>query len=73
MMITTSSIAKVYCDMSTKGGGWIVKNSEVSFDRNWREYKEGFGDLSKGFWAGLELIHTLTQRGQWEMRLDYQK
>ena len=24
-------------------------------------------------WAGLELMHTLTQRGQWEMRVDYQK
>ena len=78
MMITTFLIANVYCDMSTKGGGWIViqrnrKNSRVSFDRNWREYKEGFGDLSEDFWAGLELMHTLTQRGQWEMRLDYQK
>jgi len=35
-------------------------------------YKEGFGDLNKDFWAGLELMHTLTQRGQWEMRVDYQ-
>ena len=24
------------------------------------------------FWYGLEQIHCLTQRGQWEMRVDYQ-
>jgi len=70
--------ANVYCNMTTDGGGWIViqrnrKNSQVSFNKNWREYKEGFGDLNKDFWAGLELIQTLTQRGQWEMRVDYQK
>ena len=49
------------------------KNSQLSFDKNWREYEEGFGGLNKDFWAGLELMHTLTQRGQWEMRMDYQK
>ena len=64
--------------MTTDNGGWIVlqrnrKNSQLSFNKNWREYEEGFGDLNKDFWAGLELMHTLTQRGQWEMRVDYQK
>ena len=68
----------VYCDMITDDGGWIViqrnrKSSQLSFNKNWREYEEGFGDLNKDFWAGLELMHTLTQRGQWEMRVDYQK
>ena len=70
--------ANVYCNMTTDGGGWIVIqrnriNSQLSFDKNWREFQEGFGDLNKDFWAGLELMHTLTQRGQWEMRVDYQK
>ena len=44
----------------------------MSFKKNWREYEEGFGDLNKDFWGGLKLMHTLTQRGQWEMRVDYQ-
>ena len=48
------------------------ENCQLSFNKNWREYEEGFGDLNKDFWAGLELMHTLTQRGQWEMRIDYQ-
>ena len=70
--------ANVYCNLTNDGGGWIViqrnrKNSQLSFNKNWREYEEGFGDLNKDFWAGLELMHTLTQRGQWEMRADIQK
>ena len=69
--------ANVYCDMSTDSGGWVViqrnkKDSLVSFNKNWTEYEEGFGDLNKEFWYGLAAISCLTQRGQWEMRVDYQ-
>ena len=78
MSMGTFVTANVYCNMTTDDGGWIViqrnrRKSQLSFNKNWREYEEGFGDLNKDFWAGLELIHTLTQRGQWEMRVDYQK
>ena len=78
MSMGTFVTANVYCDMTTDGGGWIViqrnrKNSQLSLNKNWREYEEGFGDLNKDFWAGLELMYTLTQRVQWEMRVDYQK
>ena len=78
MSIGTFATANVHCDMTTDNGGWIViqrnrKNSQLSFDKNWREYEEGFGDLNKDFWAGLELMHILIQRSQWEMRVDYQK
>ena len=74
----TFSTTNVYCDMSTDNGGWTViqrnrKNSRISFNRKWKEYEEGFGDLSGDFWAGLKLMHALTQSGQWEMRVDYQK
>ena len=69
---------KVYCDMTTDGGGWIViqrnkKNSLVDFNKNWIDYEKGFGNLNTEFWYGLEEIHCLTQRGQWEMRVNYQK
>jgi len=76
--IGTFGTVNVYCNMTTDDGGWIViqrnrKNSQLRFNKNWREYEEGFADLNKDFWAGLELMHTLTQRGEWEMRVDYQK
>ena len=78
MRIGTFLRAKIYCNMTTDGGGWIVLqrnriDSQLSFNKNWREYQEGFGDLKIDFWAGLEFMHILTQRGQWEMRVDYQK
>ena len=78
MSMGTFVTANVYCNMTTDDGGWIVIqrnriNSQLSFNKNWREYEEGFGDLNKDFWAGLELMHTITQRGQWEMRVDYQR
>ena len=48
------------------------KDSSVNFNRNWADYEKGFGDLKTEFWYGLEELHCLTQRGQWEMRVDYQ-
>jgi len=65
MRMGTFVTVNVYCNMTIDDGGWIViqrnrKNSQLSFNKNRREYEEGFGDLNKDFWAGLELMHTLT-------------
>ena len=67
-----------YCDMTTDGGGWIViqrnkKNSLIDFNKKWTDYEKGFGNLTTEFWYGLSAMHCLTQTGQWEMRVDYQK
>jgi len=75
---TFDSSATAYCDMVTDGGGWLViqrnkKGISVNFNRNWADYEKGFGDLKTEFWYGMEELHCLTQRGQWEMRVDYQK
>ena len=76
----TFTSADVYCSITTDSGGWIViqrnrKNSQLimSFNKNWKEYEDGFGDLNEDFWTGLRLMNTLTQNGQWEMRVDFQK
>ena len=68
------SVAQGYCDAKSGGGGWLVvqrrKDGSVSFDRGWKEYEEGFGDLNGEFWYGLQPLHCLTSQGQWELRID---
>ena len=67
----------VFCDMASAEGGWLViqRNkigSKLSFNRKWKDYEEGFGDLKSDFWYGLKQLRCLVQQGQWEVRMDYQ-
>ena len=68
------SVAQGYCDADSDGGGWLVvqrrKDGSVSFNRGWKEYEEGFGDLNGEFWYGLQPLNCLTSQGQWELRID---
>lgn len=56
------------------GGGWTViqrrQDGSVDFNRTWKEYKEGFGDLNGEFWLGNENIHKLTSQGDYSLRID---
>ncbi|XP_038061073.1 angiopoietin-related protein 3-like [Patiria miniata] len=68
---------RVYCDMETDGGGWIVfqrrQDGSVYFYRKWAKYQSGFGDLSGEFWLGNDNLVTLTSddsQGTWELRVD---
>lgn len=55
---------QVYCDQQTDGGGWTViqrrRDGTVNFYRDWKEYKNGFGELLNEFWLGNENIFTLS-------------
>ncbi|XP_025107601.1 angiopoietin-related protein 1-like [Pomacea canaliculata] len=42
----------------------IRRNNKINFTRSWREYREGFGNLSETHWLGLEQIHLLTSQNR---------
>jgi len=57
---------KVYCDLETEGGGWMVfqvrddVEPHENFMRGWEDYKVGFGDFDREFWLGNILIWALS-------------
>lgn len=52
--------------METDGGGWTViqrrKVGLTSFNRDWKQYREGFGNIRGDFWLGNENIYRLSRR-----------
>uniref|UniRef100_UPI000EF4C0BB ficolin-2-like n=1 Tax=Ciona intestinalis TaxID=7719 RepID=UPI000EF4C0BB len=65
---------EVYCDMENPGGGWTViqrnMDNRTNFDREWFDYKTGFGNKIGSFWIGLENIRALTKNGDQKLRID---
>ncbi|XP_071944873.1 ryncolin-4-like [Antedon mediterranea] len=67
-------IKEVFCDMEIDGGGWMVfqnrKDGSVDFYRNWKDYKNGFGEVCGEYWLGNEYLHQLTSSDTYDLRID---
>ncbi|XP_063275558.1 LOW QUALITY PROTEIN: tenascin-X-like [Prinia subflava] len=65
---------RVFCDMETDGGGWLVfqrrQDGGTDFWRGWESYARGFGNVSGEFWLGNEALHELTSTTPTELRID---
>ncbi|XP_017862974.1 PREDICTED: angiopoietin-related protein 7 isoform X2 [Drosophila arizonae] len=53
--------------------GWTVvmnrSSDDVSFERSWLDYKEGFGNIAGDFFIGLDKLHALTSSSLHELRI----
>ena len=45
-------------------------SDSVSFDRDWDDYVDGFGDVDGNYWLGLEEIHQLTTANDMSLDID---
>ncbi|ROT82087.1 Techylectin-5B [Penaeus vannamei] len=66
-----------YCDQETAGGGWTVIQRRGmfgapfdNFTKSWRDYKFGFGDLSREFWWGNDNIYRMVRSQDTVIRFD---
>ncbi|XP_042225467.1 angiopoietin-1-like [Homarus americanus] len=74
---TTYWFLKVFCDMGTSGGGWTViqrrddyGEPRETFNREWDDYKHGFGNPEAEFWLGNENIYMLTNTDDYMLRVE---
>ena len=59
--------------IQSKDKAYIVfqkrNDGSVNFNRNWEDYKNGFGNLDGEFWLGNENLHKLTHGRNMELRI----
>ncbi|KAJ8033445.1 Ficolin-1 [Holothuria leucospilota] len=65
---------EAYCDNDMDSGGWTVIlrrfNDSLGFNRDWDDYKKGFGFLSREFWLGHDKIAHLTNQAEYELQIN---
>ncbi|XP_070069663.1 fibrinogen-like protein 1 [Drosophila takahashii] len=62
---------EVPCESSTPGWTVIQRRLDGSenFKRGWQEYKDGFGDVHREFFIGLERLHLMTAAQPFELHI----
>ena len=61
----------VFCDMSIQGGGWAIIQrrigDSIDFKRDFKPYRNGFGEFNGNFWLGLDKIKRMTDTASYEL------
>ncbi|XP_046566707.1 angiopoietin-4-like [Haliotis rubra] len=71
---SSSSPFQVYCDLRFGGRTYIQRQDYgINFNRTWRDYREGFGNVTGDHWLGFEKIRAMNDRAicQFVIRLTY--
>lgn len=68
---------RVYCEMDSGSGSTVIMRRGqfndyelTKFNRNWKDYKQGFGTIDADFWLGLDNIHELTKNKDQQLIID---
>uniref|UniRef100_A0A2M4BTA5 Putative ficolin n=2 Tax=Anopheles marajoara TaxID=58244 RepID=A0A2M4BTA5_9DIPT len=63
-----------YCEQEKFNGGWMVIQHRfdgiLDFDRNWKDYRNGFGEADGEHWLGLEQVYQFTKQQDCELLVE---
>ncbi|XP_050085928.1 fibrinogen-like protein 1 [Anopheles aquasalis] len=63
-----------YCEQEKFNGGWMVIQHRfvgiLDFDRNWKDYRNGFGEVDDEHWLGLEQVYQFTKQQDCELLVE---
>ncbi|ESO03000.1 hypothetical protein HELRODRAFT_80823, partial [Helobdella robusta] len=71
--IGKNALLEVFCEIDRENGWTVIQrriDGSTNFNRKWKDYKQGFGNLFGEFWLGNENIHLITRRRKYEMYIE---